>query len=206
MKADIHFWWHLVSTAAGATLSDVGWKRLGLVLIEVFCAVAALHAYRAPEGRRWAAIRNQWMSEIRAVFIVVFSVGVGVFGYELMRNQANQSRLRQVADSLSNPSALFSRGPTIFPLGATNVFPSNGSRPICVQVLLPQGFQGGSYKLPYKPVAPSPPTLYDNGSAQRRDLDYTVSDSTIVVNYRPTSKDSLSVWYTTDDPFPRTLP
>jgi hypothetical protein len=80
MKADIHFWWHLASTAAGATLIDVGSKRLGLLLIEVFCAVAALHAYLAPEGKRWAAIRNQWMSEIRAVFIVIFSVGIGVFG------------------------------------------------------------------------------------------------------------------------------
>ena len=83
------------------------------------------------------------MSEIRAVFIVVFLIGVGVFGYEL-------SRLRQVEDSLSNPSALFSRGATVFPLGTTNVFPSDGRRPICVQVLLPQGFQGGSYELPFK--------------------------------------------------------
>ena len=206
MKADIHFWWHLVSTAARETLIDVGWQRLGLLLIEVLCAVAALHAYRAPEGKKWAALRHQWMPEIRDVFIVVFLVGVGVFGYELMWKRANQSRLRQVADSLSNPSALFNRGPTIFPLGATDAFPSNGRRPICVQVLLPQGFQGGSYELPFKPVAPSPPALYDNGSAQRRGLDYTVSDSTIVVNFRPASKDSLSVWYTTDDPFARTLP
>ena len=140
-EGDIHFWWHLASTAARATLIDVGSKRLGIFLIEVFCAVAAWHAYRAPEGNRWAAIRNQWMSEIRAVFIVIFSVGIGVFGYEL-------SRLRQVEGSLSNPSALFHRVPTIFPLGATNVFPSDGRHPICVQILLPQGFQGGSYKLP----------------------------------------------------------
>jgi hypothetical protein len=206
MKADFHFWWHLVSTAARATLIDVGSKRLGLLLIEVFCAVAALHAYRAAESKRWAAIRSQWMSEVRDVFIVIFSVGVAVFGYELVWNQPNQGRLRQVEDSLSNPSALFDRMPTIFPVGATNVFPNNGRRPICVQVLLPQGFQGGSYKLPFKPVAPSPPTLYDNGSAQRRGLDYTVSDSTIVVNFQPASKDSLSVWYTTDDPFPRIFP
>jgi hypothetical protein len=75
MKADIHFWWHLVSAAAGAAVIDVGPKRLGLLLIEVFCAVAALHAYRAAEGKRWAAIRNQWMAEIRGVFIIVFLVG-----------------------------------------------------------------------------------------------------------------------------------
>jgi hypothetical protein len=75
MKADIHFWWHLVSAAAGAAVIDVGPKRLGRLLIEVFCAVAALHAYRAAEGKRWAAIRNQWMAEIRGVFIIVFLVG-----------------------------------------------------------------------------------------------------------------------------------
>jgi hypothetical protein len=170
MKAGIHSWWLLVSAAASATLIDVGWKRLGLLLIEVFCAVAALHAYRAPQGKRWAAVRNQWMPEIRDVFIVVFSVGAGVFGYELMWKHADQGLPRQLEVSFSNPSALFNRGPTVFPLGATNVFPSNGRRPICVQVLLPQGFKGGSYKLPYKPVAPSPPVLYDNGSAQRRGL------------------------------------
>jgi hypothetical protein len=205
MKADIHFWWHLVSTAARATLINLGSKRLlGLLLIEVFCAVVALRAYRAPEGKRWAAIRNQWTSEIRDVFIVIFLVGVAFFGYELMWNQPKQSRLRQVENSLSNP--LFNRIPTIFPFGPTNVFSSNGNRPICVQVLLPQGFPGGSYKLPFKPVAPSPPTLYDNGSVQRSGLDYTVSDSTIVVNFQPPPKDSLSVWYTTDDPFPRILP
>jgi hypothetical protein len=80
----------------------VGPKRLGLLLIEVFCAVAASHAYGAPEGKRWAAIRNQWMAEIRDVFIVNFSVGIAALGYELMWNQSNQSRFRQVEDSLSN--------------------------------------------------------------------------------------------------------
>jgi hypothetical protein len=187
-------------------LIDVGPKRLGLLLIEVFCAVAASHAYGAPEGKRWAAIRNQWMAEIRDVFIVNFSVGIAALGYELMWNQSNQSRFRQVEDSLSNPSAAFHRMQTVFPLGATNVLVGNGRRPTCVQVLLPHRFQGGSYKLPFKPVAPSPPTLYDNGSVQRRGLDYTVSDSIIVVNFQPTSKDSLSVWYTTDDPVPMILP
>ena len=204
MKGDIHFWWHFVSTAAMATLMDVVWRRLGLFVVEVFCAVAALHAYRAPEGKRWAAIRNQGMSEIRDVFIVVFLVGVAVFGYELMWKQ--QHRLRQAEESLSNPSALFNHGATVFPLTATNAFPSDGRRPICVQVLLPQGFQGGSYKVPFKPVAPSPPALYNNGSALRKGPDYTVSDSTILVNFRPTPKDSLSVWYTTDDPSARILP
>jgi hypothetical protein len=207
MKADIHFWWHLVSTAAGATLIDLRSKRLFLLLvIEIACAVVAWRGYRAPESKRWAAIRNQWMYEIRDVSIIICSVGVAVFGYELTWNQPNQSRLRQVHDSLPNSSAVFNRIPTIFPVGSTDVFSSNGSRPICVQVLLPQGFQGGSYKLPFKPVAPSPPTLYDNGSAQRRGVDYSVSDSTIVVNFKPASKDSLSVWYTTDDPLPRVLP
>ena len=93
-----------------------------------------------------------------------------------------------------------------FPLGSTNLFRRNDHRPICVEVRLPQGFSGGSYELPFRPVAPSPPALYDNGSPQRRGIDYTVSDNTIVVNFRPAPKDSLSVWYTTDDPFPRMLP
>lgn len=206
MKADIHFWWHLGVTAARATLIYLGSKRFGLLLIEVFCAVAALRAYRAPQNKRFAAIRSQWLSEIRDVFIVIFLVCVAVFGYEFMWNQPNQSRLRQVEGSLANLSALFGPSPTIFPAGPANVFLDRGRRPICVQVLLPQGFPGGSYKLPFKPVAPSPPTLYDNGSPQRRDLDYTVSDSTIVVKFQPASKDSLSVWYTTDDPFARTSP
>ncbi|MGB8535958.1 MAG: hypothetical protein WCD57_06060 [Acidobacteriaceae bacterium] len=206
MKADIHFWWHLGPTAARAALIHLGSKRFGLLLIEVFCVVAAWRAYRAPENKRWAAIRTQWLSELRDVFIVIFSVGVAVFGYELMWNQPNQSRLRQVEDSRARLSALFNHIPTIFPVGPTDVFPNNRGRPICVQVLLPQGFPGGSYKLPFKPVAPSPPTLYDNGSVQRRGLDYTVSDNTIVVNFQPAPKDSLSVWYTTDDPLRRTLP
>jgi hypothetical protein len=206
MQPDIHHWWHLISAAATAALIDVGPERLGLLLIEVFCAVAAWHALRAPEGKRWAAIRNQWMAEIRGVFIILFLVGFAVFGYELMWNQPNQSRFRRVADSLSNPLAAFNRMQTIAPVGATNAFFSGRRRPACVQVPLPRGFQGGSYKLPFRPVAPSLPALYDNGSARRRGLDYTVSDGTIVVNFQPTSKDSLSVWYTTDDPVPMILP
>jgi hypothetical protein len=145
MNADIHFWWHLVSTAARATLIYLESKRLlGLLLIEVFCAVAASRAYRAPANRRWAAIRSQWMSEIRDVFIVIFSVGVAVFGYELMWNQPNHSRLRQAEDSRSNPLVFFNRVRTVFPAGPTDVFSRNGSRPICVQVILPRGFQAGA--------------------------------------------------------------
>jgi hypothetical protein len=94
----------------------------------------------------------------------------------------------------------------LMPFGPTNIFSRKSSHPICVQVLLPQGFPGGSYKLPFKSVAPSPPALYINGSPQRRGIDYTVSDSTIVVKFHPASTDSLSVWYTTDDRFPKILP
>jgi hypothetical protein len=198
MRADIHFWWHLVSPATKAVLIDLGSKRpFWLFLIGVSFAVVALHAYRAPESKRWTAIRDQWTSEIRDVFIVIFLVGVAVFGYELVWNQPNQVRLRQVGDSFSNPPSLFKR---------IRFFPHDSRGPVCVQVLLPQGFAGGSYKLPFKPVAPSPPTLYDNGSAQRRGIDYTVSDSVVVVNFQPAPKDSLSVLYTTDDPFLRILP
>jgi hypothetical protein len=133
-------------------------------------------------------------------------VGIAVFGYELMYNQPKQ-RLRQFEDSRSNPLVPFNRIPTSFPLGPDNVFLPNGSRrPICVQVFLPHGFPGGSYTLPFKPVAPSPPVLYINGAAQRSGIDYTVSDSTIVVKSQPAFGDSLSVWYTTDDPSPRILP
>jgi len=205
MKAGIPSWWYLVS-AARAALIYLGSKRLFVLVIEVFCVVAALRAYRAPEGKRWAAIRSQWMFAIRDVLIVIVSIGVVVFGYELMWNQPDQSLLRQAEDSRSNSSALFDPIPTNFSQGPTNVFPRNDRRPICVQVLLPQGFPGGSYKLPYKPVAPSPPTLYNNGSAQREGIDYTVSDSTVVVKFHPASTDSLSVWYTTDDRFPRIVP
>jgi hypothetical protein len=208
MQAGIHFWWHLVPAAARATLIYLGSKRLFVLLLgEVFCAVAAWRAYRAPEGKRLAAIRSQWMFAIRDVFIVIFAVGVAVFGYELMWNQPHQSRLRQFqlrqsGDARLNSLALSGSTPTGFPLGPTNVLLRRNSRPICVQVPLPQGFTGGSYQLPFKPVAPSPPTLYNHGSAQHRGIDYTVSDSTIVVNFQPRSEDSLSVWYTTNDPSP----
>jgi hypothetical protein len=202
MNAGIHFWWPLASAGARATLISLGSKRFVLLLIEVFCAVAALRGYRAPQAKRWAAMRSQWMFAIRDAFIVIFSIGVAVFGYEMMWNQR---RLRHFADARSNPSALFDRVSTSFPLGA-NVFLRNDRRPICVEVQLPQGFSGGSYTLPFKPVAPSPPALYNNGSPQREGIDYTVSDNTIVVNLHPTSKDSLSVWYTTNDPVARMLP
>jgi hypothetical protein len=203
MKVDLHFWLDLVSAAGRATLIYLGSeRRFVLLLIEVFCAVVALRAYRAPQAKRWAAIRSQWMFAIRDVFIVFFSIGVVVFGYELMWNQPNQSQLRQFEESGSNPLVLFNRIPTSFPL----FLPHGSRRPICVEVLLPRGFPGGSYKLPFKPVAPSPPALYINGSAQRRGIDYTVSDSTIVVNFHPASGDSLSVWYTTYDQSPRILP
>jgi hypothetical protein len=205
MKADIPFWWHLVP-AARATVIYLGSKRLFVfLLIEAFCAVVAWRAYRAPQGKRLAAIRSQWMFAIRDVFIVFFSISVAVFGYELMWNQPRQSRLR-LEDSRSNPLALFNRTPTGLPLGPTSGFFRNDRRPICVQVLLPQGFPGGSYQLPFKAVPPSPPALYENGSAKRKGIDYTVSDSTIVVNFRPASNDSLSVWYTTNDPVPRISP
>jgi hypothetical protein len=207
MKAGIHSWWHLVPAATRATWTYLASKRLFvLLLIEVFCAVAALRAYRAPEGKRWAAVRSQWMLHIRDVLIVIFSVGLAVFGYELLWNQPNQIRLRQAVESRSNPSALFDPVSTSFSLGSTNVFLRQASRPVCVQVLLPQGFPGGSFQLPFKPVAPSPPVLYSNGSPQRRGIDYTVSGSTIVVKFHPASTDSLSVWYTTDDRSPNILP
>jgi hypothetical protein len=206
MKADLPFWWHLVSAAAQATLIHLGSRRLCVfLLIETFCAVVAWRAYRAPQGKRLAAIRSQWMFAIRDVFIVFFSISVAVFGYELMWNQPKQSRLR-LDDSRSNPLVLFNRTPTGLPLGPASGFFRNDSRPICVQVLLPQGFEGGSYKLPFKAVPPSPPALYENGSAKRKGIDYTVSDSTIVVKFRPASEDSLSVWYTTNDRIPEILP
>jgi hypothetical protein len=207
MKAGIQFWWYWVSAAARATLTHLGSKKLfALLLIEVCCAAAAFRAYRAPQGHRWAALRSQWMFEIRDVFIVIFAIVIAVFGWELMWNQPNQSRLQQLEESRSNSSALFDGISINSPLGSTNAFLPNGNRPICVEVPLPQGFPGGSYKLPFKPAAPSPPALYINGSPQRKGVDYTVSDSTIVVNFRPESKDSLSVWYTTNDPFARILP
>jgi hypothetical protein len=201
MAADLHFWLHSVPGAAKATLLAMGSQRLGFLLLEIFCAVVAWHAYRAPQGKRWMAARAQWKSEIGAVFVVFFSVCVAIFGYELMWNQPNPLRLLPVENLVSGPSALFHPTSTVFPLGATGGLPGFGRRPICVEVRLPQDFPGGSYQLPFRPVAPSPPTLYDNGSAQRRGVDYTVSGSAIVVKNRPKSKDSLSVWYTTDDRF-----
>jgi hypothetical protein len=198
MNAGIHLGWHLASADARATLIYLGSKRFVLLLIEVFCAVAAWRAYRAPQAKRWAAMRSQWMFAIRDAFIVIFSIGVAVFGYEMIWNQPNQSR--------SNPLAWFDRVSTSFPLGSPSVFLRNDRRPICVEVHLPQDFAGGRYTLPFKPVAPSLPALYNNGSPQRRGIDYTVSDNTVVVNFHPTSKDSLSVWYTTNDPISRMLP
>jgi len=175
------------------------------LLIEAFCAVVAWRAYRAPQGKSFAAIRSQWMFAIRDVFVVFFSISVAVFGYELMWNQPRQSRVG-LEDSRSNPLALLNLTPTGLPLSPASVFFRNDTRPICVQVRLPQSFAGGSYQLPYKAVPPSAPVLYDNGSAKRKGIDYTVSDSTIVVNFRPASEDSLSVWYTTNDPMPRISP
>jgi hypothetical protein len=206
MKADIPFWWNLVP-AAQATLTYLGSNRLFvLLLIEAFCAVVAWRAYRAPQGKRLSAIRSQWLFAVRDVFIIFFLISVAVFGYELMWNQPKQSRLQQLEASRSNPLALFNRTPTGLPLGPTSGFFRNGGGPICVQVLLPHGFAGGSYQLPFNAVPPSPPALYDNGLAKRKGIDYTVSDSTIVVKFRPASKDSLSVWYTTNDRVPRISP
>jgi hypothetical protein len=205
MKAGIPSWWHLIP-AARAALIYLGAERLFVLAIEVFCVVAALRAYRAPEGKRWAAIRRQWMFAVRDVLIVIFSIGAALFGYELLWNQPNQSRLQRAEDWRSNPSALFDPLSTSLSLGAPNVFPRHDRRPICVQVFLPHGFAGGIYRLPYKPVAPSPPALYINGSPQRRGIDYTASDSTIVVKSHPASTDSLSVWYTTDGRYPKMVP
>jgi hypothetical protein len=68
MKAGLHFWWDLVSAAIRATLIYLGSeRRFVLLLIEVFCAVVASRAYRAPQAKRWAAIRSQWMFAIRDV-------------------------------------------------------------------------------------------------------------------------------------------
>jgi hypothetical protein len=206
MTAGIHPGWHFAPAAARATLIYLGSKRFVLLLIELFCAVGVLGAYRAPQGKRWATTRSQWVVVLRDAFIVIFSIGIAVFGYEIMWNQPTQSRLRNFEDSRSNPLAWFDRVSTSFALGSTDVFLRNDRRPICIEVHLPQDFSGGSYTLPFKPVPPSPPALYKNGSPQRKGIDYTVSDSTIVVNLRPTAKDSLSVWYTTNDRIPRMLP
>ena len=206
MTAGIHPGWHFAPAAARATLIYLGSKRFVLLLIELFCAVGALRAYRAPQGKRWATTRSQWVVVLRDAFIVIFSIGIAVFGYEIMWNQPTQSRLRNFEDSRSNPLAWFDRVSTSFALGSTDVFLRNDRRPICIEVHLPQDFSGGSYTLPFKPVPPSPPALYKNGSPQRKGIDYTVSDSTIVVNLHPTAKDSLSVWYTTNDRLPRMLP
>src|SRR5580704_11592990 len=137
MKADIPFWWHLIP-AARATLLYLGSNRLFLLLIEAFCAVVAWRAYRAPQGKRFAALRGHWMYAIRDVFVVFFSICVGVFGYELMWNQPRQNRL-QFEDSRSNLSILFDPMTPGFPRSPTSVFPRNDNRPICVQVRLPQG-------------------------------------------------------------------
>jgi hypothetical protein len=205
MKAGIPFWWHLVP-AVRATVIYLGSNRLFVfLLIEAFCAVVAWRAYRAPQGKRLAAVRSQWMFAIRDVFVVFFSISVVVFAYELMWNQPKQSRLR-LEDSRSNPFVLFDRTPTGLLLSPSSGFFGKDRRPICVQVVLPKDFAGGSYQLPYKPVAPSLPALYENGSAKLKGIDYTVSDSTIVVNFRPGSEDSLSVWYTTNDRVPRISP
>ncbi len=202
MRADIHFWWQLVPLAAKATWFDLGSKRpFWLFLLAVSCVVLAWRAYFAPEQKRWAAIRDQWVRELRDVCVIVGMVGLVFFACEFVWSQPNRIRQQQFVDSLSNPSSAFNPVLTMGPLGPMNAFRS-GAGPVCIQVLLPQGFQGGSYKLPFKPVAPSPPTLYNNGAALRKDIDYTVSDSTIVVNFKPASKDSLSVWYTAVEPYP----
>jgi hypothetical protein len=197
MRVDLHFWWQIVLAAARATWVDLESKRhFWLLLIAAFCGVAALRAYRAPDRKRWAAICNQWASEFRDVFTVTFFVGVIVFAYELMWNQPNIRFRQTFEDSL----------PTLFHSASSMSLSSNGRSPICVQFLLPQGFQGGSYKLPYEPVPPSPPTLYNNDSALRKGIDYTVSDSTIMVNFKPATKDFLWVMYTTDNSFLIGLP
>src|SRR5580698_6893778 len=116
MKADIPFWWHLVP-AARATVIYLGSRRLFVfLLIEAFCAVVAWRAYRAPQGKRLAAIRSQWMFAVRDVFIVFFSISVAVFGYELMWKQPKQSRVG-LENSGSNPLALLNLTSTGLSLG-----------------------------------------------------------------------------------------
>src|SRR5580698_474576 len=105
MIAGIHPGWHFAPAAARATLFYLGSKRFLLLLIEVFCGVGALRAYRAPQGKRWAAMRSQWVVGLRDAFIVILSIGLSVFGYEIMWNQPNQSQLRTFEDSRSNPLA-----------------------------------------------------------------------------------------------------
>jgi hypothetical protein len=149
MRVDVHFWWQVVSSAASATLIDLGSKRpFWLFLITVFSAVVAFRAYRAPENKRWAVIRNQWKSEIRDVFIVIFSVGAVVFGYEFLWNQPNQIRLQQVEHSLSNPSTLFNRIPTVFPpISAQPMFfPLMAAAPSVLRFFCLKGFKVGAMR------------------------------------------------------------
>ena len=75
MTAGIHPGWHFAPAAARATLIYLGSKRFVLLLIELFCAVGVLRAYRAPQGKRWGAMRSQWVVAFRDAFIVIFTIG-----------------------------------------------------------------------------------------------------------------------------------
>ncbi len=203
MGAILHTLWSLTPAAARAAWGEMASKRpLWLLVFAVVCVVVALRVGRAPQRERWAAIRRQWLSELRDACAVMLAVGLLVFGWELYQAQQNETWQKLLQDP-KFLSELSSRVPMRSSAGFES---SLGLQTHCVQVLLPAGFSGGSYALPYKPAGPSPPVLYDNGQMQRKGVDFTISDGKIVVNFKPTSKDSLSVWYTTDDPFSGYLP
>ncbi len=206
MGATFHSLWPLAPAAARAAWGDMASKPSLWLLVGVVAGIAvALRAGLAPRRERWTTIRARWVSELRDICFVVLSVGVLVFGSELFRQKSNQGteRLMQSPDFLKNVAEISSRV-SIMSVGAGSSLTwdsqARNSQTRCIQVLLPQGFSGGNYRLPFKPAGPSPPTLYDNGQVLRKGVDYTVSDGTIVVTFKPMPKDSLSVWYTTDDP------
>jgi hypothetical protein len=203
MGPALHSLWSLAPAAARATWIDMVSKRpLWLLVLAIVCIAIALRAGRAPSHGRWAAIRAQWAYELRDACLVVLWIGLLVFGCELHWSQQNEAwqRLQQDPDFWKNLSEPSSSVPI------ARLASGGASQTRCVGVSLPQGFSGGSYALPFKPAGPSPPVLYNNGKMQRKGVDYTVSDGTIVVNFKPTSQDSLSVWFTTDDPFSSYLP
>ncbi len=201
MGATLHSLWSLAPAAARATWTDmVSRWPLWLLALAIVCIAVAVRAGRAPRHQRWAAIRAQWAYELRDACLVVLWIVLLVFGCELYRSGQNEAwqRLLQNPDFLKNVAERSSR----IPIGTS----AWDSQTRCVGVPLPAGFSGGSYALPFKPAGPSPPVLYNNGQMKRKGIDYTVSDSTIVVNFKPTSQDSLSVWYTTNDPLAVYLP
>jgi hypothetical protein len=203
MGATPHSLWSLAPAAARATWIDTVSKRpLWIVAFAFICIVVAPRAGRAPRNERWAEIRAKWAYELRDACLVVLWTGLLVFGCELHWTQRNEVRQRLLQNpNYSNDLSGLSWHAPVGPSAA-----GWGSRFNCVQVHLPKGFSGGGYALPFKPAGPSPPVLFNNGKAQRKDVDYTVSGGRIVVNFKPASQDSLSVWYTTSDLFSIFLP